>query len=136
MKRNLVKNSFFIHAFIFWLLIGIPGIIVTVYFLNTKPQKHIKTPHRNESNTSHSECHEVKKEWKEFVSLSQYAIQGKVDFSKNILRICLLGINCPHFKQVFSRICYLVFNDYKSIRSITYIYEFYNSIRRFLLWSI
>ena len=107
MKRSLVKYSFFIHAFIFWLLIGIPGIIVTVYFLNTKPQKHIKTPHRNESNTSHSECHEVKKEWKEFVSLSQYAIQGKVDTSTNILKICLLTRKCPHSMWVFSRMCYL-----------------------------
>ena len=35
---------------------------------------------RNHINVSQAECHEVKNDWKNIVSWSQYAIQGDIDF--------------------------------------------------------
>ena len=40
---------------------------------------------RNHINVSQAECHEVKNDWKNIVSWSQYAIQGDIDFYIHIL---------------------------------------------------
>ena len=76
LKRNAIKKSFDIQAIIVRLLVGVPGIVVTFYYVFTKttlPKIDVKS----EINVTQLKCHEVKKDWQEYISLSQYAIQGK-----------------------------------------------------------
>ena len=66
---------------IVWLLVGVPGIVVTFYYVFTKTTSAAKIDVKSEINVTQLKCHEVKKDWQEYISLSQYAIQGK-DFWK------------------------------------------------------
>ena len=77
LKRNAIKKSFDIQAIIVWLLVGVPGILVTFYYVFTKTTSAAKIDVKSEINVTQLKCHEVKKDWQEYISLSQYAIQGK-----------------------------------------------------------
>ena len=59
-----------------WLLVGVPGIVVTFYYVFTKTTSD-KIDVKSEINVTQLKCHEVKKDWQEYIALSQYAIQGK-----------------------------------------------------------
>ena len=73
----MIKKSFEIQAFVIWLLVGVPGIMVTIYYLlNTKTAQYKNIVVKNETNETQLECHESKKDWKDIVSFSQFAIQG------------------------------------------------------------
>ena len=76
LKRNAIKKSFDIQAIIVWLLVGVPGIVITFYYVFTKTTL-AKIDVKSEINVTELKCHEVKKDWQEYISLSQYAIQGK-----------------------------------------------------------
>ena len=75
LKRNAIKKSFDIQAIIVWLLVGVPGIVVTFYYVFTKTNS-AKSDVKSEINVTQLKCHELKKDWQEYIALSQYAIQG------------------------------------------------------------
>ena len=76
LKRNAIKKSFDIQAIIVWLLVGVPGIVVTFCYVFIKTTS-AKIDVKSEINVTQLNCHEVKKDWQEYIALSQYAIQGK-----------------------------------------------------------
>ena len=55
---------------------GVPGIAVTFYYAFSKTNLS-KIDIKSDINVTELKCHEVKKDWQEYISLSQYAIQGK-----------------------------------------------------------
>ena len=75
LRRNAIKKSFDIQAIIVWLMVGVPGIVVTFFYVFTKTTSS-KIDVKSEINVTQLKCHEVKKDWQEYISLSQYAIQG------------------------------------------------------------
>ena len=78
---HVISNLAYTYKFqlkttIVWLLVGVPGIVVTFYYVFTKTTSD-KIDVKSEINVTQLKCHEVKKDWQEYISLSQYAIQGK-----------------------------------------------------------
>ena len=79
---RVISNLAYTYKFqlktnIVWFLVGVPGIVVTFYYVFTKTTSEAKIDVKSEINVTQLKCHEVKKDWQEYISLSQYAIQGK-----------------------------------------------------------
>ena len=72
---TLCTYKFQLKTTIVWLLVGVPGIVVTFYYVFTKTTS-AKIDVKSEINVTQLKCHEVKKDWQEYISFSQYAIQG------------------------------------------------------------
>ena len=85
LQRKVSKKSFALQAFMIWLALGIPGILVTFYLKTSRLSKKSDTnitvlTNSNfelKENTSHLECHEIKSEWDPIVQWSMYFIQGE-----------------------------------------------------------
>ena len=89
--NKLSKNSFGLQSFLIWLLLGIPGILVTFYLKATSKDSSkimltnittlLDLHFDNGSDTSQLECHEIKEDWETAREWSMYLIQGTVRFT-------------------------------------------------------
>ena len=83
-------RRFTFQAFLIWATLGIPGNVVTLYLFNdstsnTSEPEPVAITEENGNNETEFKCHEVKKEWQEYVALSKFALQGK--FSNTQFRV-------------------------------------------------
>ena len=113
-------RRFTFQAFLIWATLGIPGNVVTLYLFNdstsnTSEPEPVAITEENGNNETEFKCHEVKKEWQEYVALSKFALQGKFSntltctyLKYSLTGIAVMVIGIPGFLANFLSIIVLV----------------------------
>ena len=71
-----IMKSFSAQVFILWIILCIPGNVVTTYLYYTSNNNSITTLQESVENISSLKCHEQRSNWNHTVSITRFALEG------------------------------------------------------------
>ena len=69
-------KSFSAQVFVLWIILCIPGNVVTTYLYFTSNNNSITTLQESVENISSLKCHEQRSNWNHTVSITRFALEG------------------------------------------------------------